>query len=216
MSDFQEGNQMTNDGAGNTNDHTSLSLLELAKQENQAAWTRMYRLYAPLVRHWCRFELDTEAQDVEALVQEIFLAVFRGLPNYRRDRPGDTFRGWLRVIARNKVRDYFRRQEARQRGTGGSTHAQELQAVPAPGAPDPDQEAYETRLLVKEVLRLVRASFSDRDWEIFQRTAIREEDIHDVADDLGISPNVCYLARHRIRERFKLEFQHLEQEGWTL
>jgi DNA-directed RNA polymerase specialized sigma24 family protein len=55
--------------------------------------------------------LKADATDV---TQEVFRAVSGAIEKFRRERPGDTFRGWLRVIARNKVRHHFRRngQEA--------------------------------------------------------------------------------------------------------
>jgi RNA polymerase sigma-70 factor (ECF subfamily) len=48
--------------------------------------------------------------DVDDLAQEVFLAALRSLSTFRR---GDDFGAWLRGIARNKVRVYFRTQSRR-------------------------------------------------------------------------------------------------------
>ena len=48
--------------------------------------------------------------DVDDLAQEVFLAAFRSLSAFRR---GDDFGAWLRGIAGNKVRLYFRSQSRR-------------------------------------------------------------------------------------------------------
>ena len=47
-------------------------------------------------------------QDLSDVVQEVFKAVSLNINRFRRDRPGDTFRGCLRTISRNKVNDCFR------------------------------------------------------------------------------------------------------------
>ncbi len=49
--------------------------------------------------------------DVDDLAQEVFIAAFRNLATFRR---GEDFGAWLRGIARNKVRDYFRSSARRE------------------------------------------------------------------------------------------------------
>src|SRR5262249_14847420 len=75
----------------------SLTLLQRARARQPAAWERLVALYAPLVLHWCRRAGlgDADAADV---FQEVFRSVSEHLNEFRRDRPGDTFRGWLRTI----------------------------------------------------------------------------------------------------------------------
>ena len=43
--------------------------------------------------------------DAADVFQEVFQSVAAHLSAFRRDRSGDTFRGWLRTITRNKVND---------------------------------------------------------------------------------------------------------------
>src|SRR5262249_27276083 len=66
---------------------TSLGLLERARSHDAAAWGRLVQLYAPLVDRWCRQASlqDADAADVR---QEVFLAVARGLDEFRRDSAG--------------------------------------------------------------------------------------------------------------------------------
>src|SRR6516225_5701342 len=91
---------------------TPLSLLERLRANDPQAWRRLLDLYQPLVRFWCaRGGLGHE--DVEDVTQEVFAAVARGLPGFRRDRPGDTFRGWLRGITRNQLLLFHRRTQGK-------------------------------------------------------------------------------------------------------
>ncbi|MBM3872011.1 MAG: sigma-70 family RNA polymerase sigma factor, partial [Verrucomicrobia bacterium] len=49
--------------------------------------------------------------DVDDLAQDVFLAAFENLASFRR---GDDFGAWLRGIARNKVKMYFRSRMRRE------------------------------------------------------------------------------------------------------
>jgi RNA polymerase sigma-70 factor (ECF subfamily) len=97
---------------------TSPSLLLRVQDNDQGAWTRLVNLYAPLVYHWCG-KAQLNADDMADVFQETFRAVARNIREFRRDRAGDSFRGWLRTITQNKIRDHFRRQEHEPRAAGG-------------------------------------------------------------------------------------------------
>src|SRR5262249_40091181 len=114
---------------GRSSTATARSLLERARDRDPAAWERMVALYAPLVFHWCR-AWGLREQDAADVFQDVFQAVAAHLAAFRRDRSGDTFRGWLRTITRNKVNDHFRRRERDPAGVGGSEARDLLAQVP--------------------------------------------------------------------------------------
>src|SRR3954469_22719157 len=87
---------------------TSRSLLERVQADDPAAWDRLVGLYAPLVYRWCR-RADLPEQEIADVFQDVFQAVTMHIAAFRREKAGDTFRGWLRTITRNKVRDHFRK-----------------------------------------------------------------------------------------------------------
>src|SRR5580765_1041873 len=86
-------------------DHTSLTLLDRVRRKDKEAWERLVSLYTPLVYHWCIIA-GLQAADAEETAQEVFLAVARAVVSFHRDQDGDTFRGWLRIITRNKIFDH--------------------------------------------------------------------------------------------------------------
>src|SRR5438105_4437335 len=100
-------------------DSTSLSLLQRVQGNQPRAWEQLVDLYAPLVYHWCR-RAGLGSEDTADVFQEVFRAVAEHVAAFRRDRPGDTFRGWLRTITRNKLRDHFRRRQDQPRAHGGT------------------------------------------------------------------------------------------------
>src|SRR3954468_10036396 len=149
---------------------TSLSLLGRARANDPDAWARLTSLYRPLVALWCR-RARCPAEEVEDVMQEVFAAAAAGLAAFRRDRPGDSFRGWLRGITRNQVLLYFRRNRGRPRGEGGSEALAGLEGIPDPLAEE-DNESGEVGQLYRRALEQVRGEFEEKTWQAFWRTAI--------------------------------------------
>src|ERR1043166_3893337 len=109
------GTMATSSETGSSAFRTSPSLLLRVQANDQIAWTRLVDLYAPLVYHWCR-RAQLGPEDTGDVFQETFRAVSQHIHAFRRDRPGDSFRGWLRTITQNKIRDHFRRIADEPRG----------------------------------------------------------------------------------------------------
>ena len=93
------------------------------------------------------------------LSHEVFRSVAEHLVEFRRDRPGDSFRGWLRTITRNKVRDHFRRRAGEPRAAGGTDAQLRLCDVPDPLTDDDPSEA---GVVAGQVRRVLDATFEDR------------------------------------------------------
>src|SRR5262245_44720895 len=106
-------------GGAHPSSATPRSLLDQARADDPSAWERLVHLYAPLVLHWCRGG-HLQEQDIADVFQEVFQAVAAHLTTFRKERAGDTFRGWLRTITRNKLRDHFRRRGREPEGVGGT------------------------------------------------------------------------------------------------
>src|SRR5262245_41329475 len=126
---------------------TSPSLLARAQDNQPAAWEQLVDLYAPLVYHWCR-RAGLAPPDADDVFQEVFRAVARALAEFRRDRAGDSFRGWLRTITSNKIRDHFRQVQGEARGAGGTDAQMHLLALPDPlEGVDPEEAGLLSRQL---------------------------------------------------------------------
>lgn len=188
---------------------TSLTLLQRAQARQPDAWERLVDLYAPLVLHWCRRAglNDADAADV---FQEVFRSLAEHLGEFRRDRPGDTFRGWLRIIARNKVHDHFRRQQRQPAAAGGSDIQRQLLDVadPLPLNDDPSENALLTRQL-HQALELIRPDLEERTWLAFWKVQMDNREPRDVAAELGMTPAAVRKARYRVLERLRQELGDL-------
>ena len=189
---------------------TSPTLLERIKAGDAAAWDRLVRLYAPLVYRWCH-RWDLPDQEIADVFQDVFQAVSTHIASFRKDRPGDTFRGWLRTIAHNKVRDHFRRMGREPGGAGGTDAQIRLSMLPAAQSPDLDDRGGEqaNQELFRRALDLIRIEFEERTWHAFWLTAVDDRTPKDVAAELSMSPGAVRVAKSRVLRRLREELGEL-------
>jgi RNA polymerase sigma-70 factor (ECF subfamily) len=186
---------------------TSHSLLADARLADPVAWERLVRLYAPLVASWCRRQ-GVEGQDVVDVMQDVFSAVSGHLGRFRKDRPGDTFRGWLATITRNKIRDHFRKRLAEPAAAGGSDSVRRLQQIEARDIDSADVLSVdEVQLddLLRAALDSIRGEFHDQTWQAFWKVVVEGRATADVAADLGMKPGTVRVAKSRVLLRLRRE-----------
>jgi RNA polymerase sigma-70 factor, ECF subfamily len=185
---------------------TSRSLLDRVRADDAVAWDRLVSLYAPLVFYWCR-RADLQEEDAADVLQEVFLAVATHLDGFHKDRPGDTFRGWLRVITQHKILDLFRRRQREPDGVGGSIAAERLADLPAPAGSEgqsvADQRA--ERSLLFRSLDFLRGEFEPKTWQAFWKTVVDDRSAKEVAEELGMSPGAVRVAKSRVLRRLREE-----------
>ena len=185
---------------------TSRSLIDRLKAEDAEAWDRLVVLYGPLVYRWCR-RWDLRHQDIPDILQDVFQAVAAHIATFRKERDGDTFRGWLRTIARNKVHDHFRRIGREPGGVGGTDAQIQLASLPDARFDEDDDPPEETaeRLLIRRGLDLIRDEFEERTWKAFWGTSVDGRETQEVALELRMSPGAVRVAKSRVLRRLREE-----------
>ncbi len=188
---------------------TSLTLLQRIRDKDQGAWRRVTELYGPLVYYWCaRGGVRGEAAD--DLAQEVFLAAFTSLEQFRRDRPGHSFRGWLRGITRHHVLTYWRRHRDRPQAVGGTEARGRLEELPGgPAADEEDDPPAELRALYRRALELIRTDFEERTWQMFWQAVVEERPLDEVAARFGVTANGVRKSKSRVLQRLRAEIGQL-------
>ncbi len=183
---------------------TSSSLLDRARLNDQTAWKRIVELYAPLVYRWCR-KSGLQPSDAENVGQDVFFKVANGLAGFQHDDSKHTFRGWIRVITRNSILDYFKKDRI------GASRLPEYDILADERESDGSSltVSEETSLLYQKAVELIESEFSAVDFQAFQRVVVNEQPAKLVAEELGVSVNVVYLAKSRITKRVRDEFKDL-------
>lgn len=194
-------------------DSTSSSLLGRARKFDSEAWKTLVALYSPLVYQWCR-RAGCQSNDAPDVVQDVFVSVHQHITGFQKKRQGDSFRGWLWTITRNKIRDLARRAENRPQIPGGSNFRQILENLPdepIQGESDSRSTHIESQNnLLLEVLRQLCPNFGISTLTAFVAHAVNERPAPDVADELGVSEWTVRRAKGRVLKRLRESLGDIE------
>jgi RNA polymerase sigma-70 factor (ECF subfamily) len=190
---------------------TSPTLVDRLKRHDPEGWRRHVQLYGPLIYRWCR-RGRLGPEDAADVAQEVFRTVAARIQDFRRDRPGDSFRGWLWTITRHKIGDHLRRLQRQPSAAGGSDAHMGLLNLPE-RLPDDEEAAADFSALVHRAMDLVRAEFAERTWQAFWRTAVEGRTATDVAGELGVTPDAVRMAKSRVLRRLREELPDMADEG---
>jgi len=186
----------------------SASLIERLRGRDDDAWQRLVDLYAPLVFSWCH-RAGIPPQDSADVVQEVFQAVMRGIPGFRYSQPGDTFRGWLRTITDNKLRDHFRSRAGKPAARGGTdAQVRFLEIAAEESAVSQASEPFAG--VVQQALRLIRDEFEQRTWQAFWLGTVEQRGAAEVAEQLGMSLGAVRQAKYKVLRRLRQELGEAE------
>lgn len=193
-----------------SHDSTSLSLIERARRLEPDAWRRIAELFGPLVYRWAR-QAGLQCNDAADVGQEVFRVVAVRIGDFRRQRPGDSFRGWLWGITRLKLKEHFRRAAASPRGVGGADVSADLQnALARLDEESPESNApIEQAEIVQRAVRLIREDFEESSWQAFWRMTALGDPAAEIAADLGMSAKAVRQAKFRVLKRLRQELAEL-------
>jgi RNA polymerase sigma-70 factor (ECF subfamily) len=168
---------------------TPASLLDrLRKPDAVAAWDRFVELYSPLLFQWAR-RLGQQEADAADLVQDVFLILFRKLPEFQYD-PSRSFHTWLKIVFLNQHRA---RQRVRLPALAGAGLPEVAQAPPA-SLEDSEYRRY----LVQQSCQLVLREFNPIQGQAFRQYAISGRPVEEVARELGLRPGTIYGIKSKV------------------
>ena len=185
-------------------------LIRVRDRADAGAWGRFVALYSPLLRDWLRRN-GIPPHDHDDLVQDVLHAVAKEMPDFTYDRQAGGFRGWLRTVLTNRLRNYWRQRQSRPLATGDerfvATVLEQLED-PRSGMSEVWDREHDEHV-VATLLELVRGDFGPETWEAFRRTALDGQAVAPVAVALGLTANAVKLARHRVLKRLRQEAEGL-------
>jgi RNA polymerase sigma-70 factor (ECF subfamily) len=175
---------------------TLLSHLREAPQDANA-WRRFDAIYRPLLTTWLR-RYALQAHDSDDLVQDILQTVASELPHFHYDSGKGHFRGWLRQIMVNRLREFWR---ARKRNAAAIEPLLSQLEDPSSDLSRLWDREHDEHVL-KGMLAQLEPDFAPLSWQAFHRQLAGEEPAA-VAAGLGISVNAVLLAKSRILKRLR-------------
>lgn len=166
-------------------------------------------LYTPLRRDWCRQPGGRlNRQDRQDVVQEVFLKVGRAIKDFDVEREGRSLRAWLRVVTENTINDFLDKNERRKnvnRLMSDTGHIKRPRYEPVAIAEEPGERT----LLLRQVLKIVKPQFGQRDWEIIDLLVNAEKTSTEVAEIMGMKGDAVRKIKSRILKRIREEYESL-------
>lgn len=173
---------------------TSLTLLnEIRLTGSPEAWARFVDIYGPLLLKWNR-EAGLQDADAQDVAQNCLAFICDRINSFSRKKTG-SFRRWLRLVAFNKIREHRGKKKR-------SESLQDLDeaSFAVPGDDFIYAENYYQDVL-ERALRHLHRQFHKESWDAFLSTALQGKSVDKVAQELGMTPNAVYVARHRITHK---------------
>ncbi|MCY2967410.1 MAG: sigma-70 family RNA polymerase sigma factor [Planctomycetota bacterium] len=186
---------------------TSYSLLHRARSHDEDAWRCLCQFYGPLIYHWCR-KAGVGAEDSADLLQEVFRCLVVHLAGFQKTLATGSFRAWLWVITRNRIRDHYRVQRGKVQAVGGSDAHWRLSRIPDLEYDDgADSSVSLSGGLMCRALAIVRNEVSENTWIAFWRSSVDGIAPAAVAVELGITSESVRQAKSRVFKRLRLLLQ---------
>ncbi len=172
-----------------------------AQKGDRAALDAVVRRYhEDVARVLWRFA--RQRTDLDDLVQETFLRALRGLKQWRTDRP---FIHWLRRIAANTGRDYYRRHAVRRRWQVDLPAGEDGEPPPLPEAIDPQPDPA-ARAATDEVKTLL-SQLSPDDASVLTLHYLEGWGLQDIAAAYGWTHTATKLRAWRARARLRALYE---------
>lgn len=157
---------------------------------------------------WCGCK-GVHGPDAEDVAQDVFRAVMTGLHGFRRDRPGDSFRAWLRGITHLRVKRYYSRTAAgplRRRAVPSAFGSWNRCPPPLMRRIPPNRSGCCTAA----PWSWWRGEVEERTWQMFWRSVVEDETPTAAGADLGVDAcSPLRQARSRVLRRLKEEVSEL-------
>ena len=161
------------------------TLITRVRNGDQEAFAELYRTYAPMVHGVVLARVPRD--DVQDIVQEVFLAAYRSLHTLRSD---DLFGPWIVKIARNRAVEFYRKLKSTEELNEQFSQTENRQSEAA------------------EVLRAIR-SLSEAYSETLVMRLVEGMSAKEIAERTGLKPDSVRVNLHRgmelLRERLGIK-----------
>ena len=192
---------------------TSLTLLgKIRDLSDQQAWSEFVRRYAPKIFSWCkRFSLQD--QDATDVTQQVLLKLVSAMESFEYDPSRGSFRGWLKTVTSNAVRDFCRKRSSTNEFTGQGAEKwleQMVDESSVDALAEQIEAGYREELLAEAESR-AQLRVNPKTWEIYCLISKEGYSAGEAAKKLGIKVADTYVAKSRVVKMLREIVTQLEQ-----
>ncbi len=163
---------------------SELSLVQLAKQRDEAAFAKLYEAYFDKVYRYVALKIGDRVE-AEDIAQQVFLNALKSISSYQiKETP---FSAWLFRIAHNQIVDHLRKKSKR-------VNIPLEDAPPQTGGEDPE-EMTEDKFDMEKLNEATR-KLTDLQREVISLRFASELPINEVARIMGKSEGAIKALQH--------------------
>jgi RNA polymerase sigma factor (sigma-70 family) len=181
---------------------TSLSLLEQLREPGDEGWDRAVALYTSLLHAWFH-SAGIQAADRDDLTQCVLEVLVRRMPEFEHNGGPGAFRAWLRSIAYNVLREFWRKRQ-----TAESASVLDELSDPHSGLSQFWDREHDRHVL-HNLLESVQPEFAEHTWLAFCRLALDGASAKEVAAELATTVNSVLISKSRVLARLRQEARGL-------
>lgn len=192
---------------------TQHTLLQRAKNpSDEEAWNEFVHFYEEFIRV-VLFQMSYKSSDLEDVIQEILLKIWKSLPEFEFQPDRGRFRTWLSKLIRNKVIDRFRAQKAYDDHVSHVKEQIENQENSWISLPELDKliERQWQRHVTKKAFENIEPFFSEVALKVFE-LSMKDKTTKEICLELNIAQDSVRVLKNRVQKRLVEEIQHLKSE----
>lgn len=181
-------------------------------QDDQVAWEEFVSYYREFI-FMVLNQMSLHSVDVDDLVQDILVKIWKSLPSHIYDKDRARFRTWLSRLIRNQMLDHVRSGQRRIRKHAAAVDDETAEysfVITEPEVGKIIQSEWEV-YIVKRALNNISTLFSERAIEAFSMS-MGGKSTAQIAEKLGVKPNSVIKLKNRVKERLIREIRHLRDE----
>lgn len=187
---------------------TRVSLIQRVRDHSdESAWEQFVAIYQPLITAYIR-KRGVDEHDAADIVQDVFAKLVPAMARFELDQQRGRFRTWLWRVTQNALSDWMRRHATRDRAEQGWIDGQKL-ADENPPTIEWD-ELYRHRIL-EVAFERVRNSVQPATWLCFEQRILAGRPAAEIAEELGVTPNVVYVNASRVMTKVREEMNAFEE-----
>ncbi|MBX3395078.1 MAG: sigma-70 family RNA polymerase sigma factor [Phycisphaerae bacterium] len=182
-------------------------LIRIRNRQDSSAWQEFDTIYRPMLRRFATLSgaNSTEAEDV---VQHCMIAVHQHISTFEYDQTRGRFKGWLKTLVNNRIRNLFRDRRER------AADSVEFKVLSDKGG---SPEELFDKVWMDEHLRYalhqVRQEVEEKTFRAFKLYVIDEMPVDEICRLLDVNANQVHKAKYRITLRLGEKMRELTDEG---
>ena len=180
-----------------------------ADPRTRYVFEEVYETYFPFVWRSVR-RLGVDESGVDDSVQEIFVVVYRRLPEFEERA---SIRTWLYGIVLRVVRHHRRTLRRKPAQLGGSATGPDVETVVDAVDRGPHEQAAKSEAV--RVLHALLDEMDDEKREVFVLAELEQMTVPEIAETLDVNLNTAYSRLRAARREFdQAVHRHRARDGW--